>query len=70
MPIIAKYDFKDYDGWQAARGRLYEELGHTNYNDSIEPKSYDSGYIIEIYDACNSPRVANKICEANGGEAY
>jgi hypothetical protein len=66
---IAEYKFTDYNGWSAAKNRLYDALGGSNYNDSIT-NSGSNPYWITIYDNCNDPKAAGKICNANGGDIY
>jgi len=66
---IAEYKFTDYNDYQAAKNRLYDALGSSNYSDSIS----DSGsnpYWITIWDSCNDAKAAGQICKANGGEIY
>ncbi|MDR3286771.1 MAG: hypothetical protein LBT27_04955 [Prevotellaceae bacterium] len=69
MAKIAEYKFTDYDSFQSAKNRLYDELGSTNYGESIRSEG-SNPYWIAIYDDCNDPRLASQICRANGGEPY
>jgi hypothetical protein len=63
---IAVYKFNDYDDWNAATNRLYEALGSGNYSDSITTETN----WVTIWDNCNDPRTAAKICSGHNGEAY
>jgi len=67
---IAEYKFSDYDDWTAAKNRLYDALGSSNYSDSVTNESSSSSYWITIWDACNDSKAAGQICKANGGEIY
>ena len=66
---IAEYKFTDYDDWTAAKNRLYDALGGTNYSNSISEQSSGS-YWITIWDNCDDAKTAGQICKANGGEIY
>ena len=66
---IAEYKFIDYDAWQAAKSRLYDELGNSNYSSSITSEG-SNPYWITIWDDCNNVSVAGKICEGNRGVPY
>jgi len=63
---IAEYKFNDYDDWTAAKSRLYNALGSSNYSDSIT----SDNYWIAIWDNCNDAKTAGQICKANGGDVY
>jgi hypothetical protein len=69
MAKIAEYKFTDYDLFQSAKSRLYDELGSKNYGESIRYEG-SNPYWITIYDDCSDPGVASKICRGNGGEPY
>ena len=63
MAKIAEYKFTDYENWDKAKSRLYDEI---NY-DSIRSEG-SNPYYIAIYDDCNDPKLAGQICRAYGGE--
>jgi hypothetical protein len=63
---IAEYKFTDYDDWTAAKNRLHDALGSSNYSNSITSETN----WITIWDECNDPKTAGQICKANGGEIY
>jgi hypothetical protein len=65
---LAEYKFTEWEDWKAAIGRLYDELGSSNYSDSIRAEG-SNPYYITIWDDCNNPRAAGQICKANGGTA-
>ena len=67
---IAVYKFTDYDGWNAAKNRLYDALGGSNYNNSITSEQTSSSYWLTIWDNCDDAKNAGKICSGNGGEIY
>jgi len=69
MAKVAEYKFVDYDEWQAAKNRLYDELGSRNYSDSITSEG-SNPYWITIWDNCNDVSTAGKICRGNGGVIY
>jgi len=65
MTKIAEFKFTDYDGYDAARNRLYSEVG----SGCIDSQTYDDYYYISIWDNCSDPGRASQICSANGGKA-
>ena len=69
MAKLAEYKFTDWDDWDAAKGKLYNELGSSNYSNSIRCEG-SNPYWITIYDDCNDPKAAGQICKANGGTPY
>ena len=69
MAKIAEYKFTDYDDWSAAKNRLYDALGSSNYSEAIRYEG-NNPYWIAIYNDCNDPKTAGQICKANGGEIY
>jgi hypothetical protein len=67
---IAEYKFNRYENWAAAKNRLYDKLGSTNYSNSITEQSSGSSYWISIWDNCDDAKAAGQICEGNCGEIY
>jgi hypothetical protein len=51
MAKLAEYKFENYEGFESAKSRLCDELGSTNYRESIRYEG-SNPYWITIYDDC------------------
>ena len=62
---IVEYKFSNYDRWFTTQNHLSNEFSSSCY-ETFTSCGY---YYISIWDNCDEPKTAGRICEVNGGDS-